>query len=144
MNYLRIVLAAIAGWVALFAYGFLVFGLLISKYYAPYTNVYRSATAVQSYMPIGIACTFIAILVLSIIYAKVYEGRQGVVEGARFGALIGIFTVCAFVADEYVTLNIGRELALAMAIGRLVGFTFVGAVIGSVYKPATAVARQVS
>jgi hypothetical protein len=39
------------------------------------------------------------------------------------------------VGDECVTLNIGRDLALAMAGGRLVEWTIVGMSIGLVYKP---------
>jgi hypothetical protein len=40
-----------------------------------------------------------------------------------------------------VTLNIGRELALAMAVGRLFGWIVVGMTIGLVYKPARAATR---
>jgi hypothetical protein len=40
------------------------------------------------------------------------------------------------VGDEYVTLNIGRELAIAMALGRILGWVIVGTTIGLVYKPA--------
>lgn len=138
MNYGRIVLAGVAGTVAFFACGFLVGGMLIAKYYAPYPGVYRSAATVMSYFPIGIASTFVAILVLAVIYAKGYEGGGGLVEGARFGLLVGIFMVCAVVGDEYVTLNIGRELALAMAAGKLVGWVVVGMAIELVYRPAKA------
>jgi len=142
MNYGRIVLAGVVATVAFFVSGFLVFGLLISKYYAPYPGVYRSLEAVQAHIPIGIASTFLALLVLAAIYAKGYEGGAGVVEGARFGLLVGLFVVFAVVGDEYVTLNIGRRLALAMAAGRLVDWTVVGMAIGLVYKPAAAPANR--
>jgi hypothetical protein len=136
MNYGRIVLAGVVATVVYFACGGLVFGKLIAKYYAPYPAVYRPAEAVMKYFPIGIASTFLAILVLAVIYAKGYEGGTGVVEGARFGFLVGLFFVFAVVGDEYVTLNIGRKLALAMAAGRLFGWIIVGMAIGLVYKPA--------
>lgn len=141
MNYGRIVLAGVVGTVVFFVSGFLVFGLLIAKYYAPYPGVYRSLDAVQARFPIGIASAFLAILVLAAIYAKGYEGGAGIVEGARFGLLVGLFVVFAVVGDEYVTLNIGRRLALAMAAGRLVDWTVVGMAIGLVYKPAAAPAK---
>jgi len=135
MNYKRIFLAAVVGWIVYFATGALVFGKLIADYYRPYPEVYRSSEAVMSYFPIGIAGTFLAILVLAVIYAKGYEGGSGALEGARFGAVIGLFIVFAVVGDEYVTLNIGGKLAVAMAIGRLVGWIVVGIAIGLVYKP---------
>jgi hypothetical protein len=47
--------------------------------------------------------------------------------------------VFAVVGDEYLTLNIGRELALAMALGRLFGWIIVGMAIGLAYKPAVTV-----
>jgi hypothetical protein len=93
------------------------------------------------YFPIGMASTFLGILVLAAMYAKGYEGGSGVVEGARFGLLVGLFVVCAFVGDEYVRLNIGGKLALAMAAGRLVEWTIVGIAIGLVYKPVVVAAR---
>jgi hypothetical protein len=135
MNYGRVVLAGVAGTIAFFATGAIISGKLIAKYYAPYPGVYRSFEGVQNYIAIGMISTLLAIIVLAAIYAKGYEGGSGVVEGARFGALIGLFVVFAVVADEYVTLNIGRTLALAMAAGRLIGWVIVGVVIGLVYKP---------
>jgi len=141
MNYKRAFLAAVMGWVVYFALGGLVFGKLIADYYRPYPGVYRSTEAVMSYFPIGIAGTFLAILVLAVIYAKGYEGGSGVLEGLRFGGLVGLFVVFAVVGDEYVTLNIGGKLAVAMAIGRLVGWIVVGMVIGLVYKPSKALAK---
>ena len=56
-------------------------------------------------------------------------------EGARFGALIGIFVVCAFVLHNYVNLNIGLKLALGQAAAYFVQWTIVGIVIGLIYKP---------
>lgn len=49
----------------------------------------------------------------------------------------------AVVGDEYVTLNIERKLALAMAAGRFVGWMVVGMTIGFVYKPSKTAACPV-
>lgn len=136
MNYPRIALAAVAAWIVYFLVGGAVFGKLIAGYYRPYPGVYRAADAVMSRFPIGIVGMLIAILVLTFIYAKGYEGGSGLMEGLRFGLLVGLFTVGAVVGDEYVTLNIGGKLALAMAAGRLFGWIVVGMTIGLVYKPA--------
>jgi hypothetical protein len=135
MNYGRIALAGIAGTIVYFLVGGLVFGKLIAKYYAPYPGVYRSAEMVQQHIPIGLTSIFLAILLLAVIYAIGYKGGSGAAEGFRFGLLIGIFFACAVVGDEYVTLNIGRELAIAMALGRIFGWVIVGTTIGLVYKP---------
>jgi hypothetical protein len=135
MNYSRIGLSAVAGTVAFFICGFLIFGLLIAHDYAPFTAVYRPPAAMQQYASVGIVCSFIAILLMSIIYAKGYEGGRGLLEGIRFGVLIGLFLAFKCVAEEYVTLNIGGKLAVEMAAGLLVEMAIVGMVIGLVYKP---------
>jgi hypothetical protein len=49
---------------------------------------------------------FVAMLVLAVIYAMLYQGGSNFVEGARFGALIGVFAICSFVVHNYVNLNI--------------------------------------
>ena len=136
MNYGRVVLAGLAGAVAYFVCGGVISGQLIAKEYKPYESVYRSREAIMHYFPMGVAATFIAIIILAAIYAKGYEGGSGALEGLRFGALIGIFIVFAVVADEYVTLNIGARLAAFMALGRFIGWLVTGLAIGLVYKPA--------
>jgi hypothetical protein len=69
-------------------------------------------------------------------YAKGYEGGSSTAEGLRFGVLVGIFVVCTFVGPNYVTLNIGKKLALELAASALVQWTIVCVVIGLIYKPA--------
>ena len=76
-----------------------------------------------------------AILVAAIIFAMMHQGGSGTADGARFGALIGIFVVCGFVLHNYVNLNIGLKLALGQAVAYFVQWTIVGVVIGLIYKP---------
>ena len=135
MSYSRIVLAGVAGVVAFYIHGFIVFGKLIANDYNPYLAVYRTSDTVIHYMPIGFLCTLIGTVVLALIYAKGYEGGRGIVEGLRFGLLIGLFVAMVCVGENYVTLNIGGKLALEQAVGTLTGWTVVGVVIGLIYKP---------
>jgi hypothetical protein len=137
MNYSRLMLAALGGTVASFAFGSLVFWLvpaLINEAHK-YPAVFRPKEKMMSVMPIGLVATFLAILVVAIMFAMVYHGGSGTMEGARFGVLIGIFVVCAFVLHNYVNLNIGLKLALAQAVAYFVQWTIVGMVIGLIYKP---------
>ena len=78
---------------------------------------------------------------IAMMYAKGYEGGSGAAESARFGVLVGIFVVCTFVGANYVTLNIGRKLALELAASALVPWTIVCVVVGLIYKPALAAAH---
>ena len=137
MNYSRLALAALGGMVASFAFGFLVFWLvpaLINEGHK-YPAVFRPKEEMKNVMPIGIVATFIAILVVAIIFAMIHPGGSGTMEGARFGVLIGIFVVCAFVLHNYVNLNIGLKLTLMQAVAYFVQWTIIGIVIGLIYKP---------
>ena len=139
MNYSRLGLAALGGTVASFAFGFLVFWLvpaLINEGHK-YPAVFRAKEEMMSVMPIGLVATFISILVVAIIFAMIHQGGSGITEGARFGVLIGIFVVCAFVLHNYVNLNIGLKLALGQAAAYFLQWTIIGIVIGLIYKPAT-------
>ena len=137
MNYSRLALAALGGMVASFAFGFLVFWLVpgLIKEGHKYPAVFRPKEEMMTVMPIGIVATFIAILVVAIIFAMIHQGGSGITEGARFGVLIGIFVVCAFVLHNYVNLNIGLKLALGQAVTYFLQWTIVGIVIGLIYKP---------
>ena len=137
MNYSRLGLAALGGTVAHFAVGFLVLWLVpaLINEGRKYSAVFRAKEEMISVMPIGIVATFIAILVVAIIFAMIHQGGSGTTEGARFGVLIGIFVVCAFVLHNYVNLNIGLKLALGQAAAYFVQWTIVGIVIGLIYKP---------
>src|SRR5256714_13533157 len=137
MNYSRLALAALGGTVASFAFGFLVFWLvpaLINEGHK-YPAVFRPKEEMTKVMPIGLVATFIAILVVAILFAMLPQGGSGAMEGARFGVLIGLFVVCAFVLHNYVNLNIGLKLALGQAVAYFVQWTIIGIVIGLIYKP---------
>lgn len=86
-------------------------------------------------MPVGLVATFVAILVVAILFAMMHQGGSGIAEGARFGVLIGIFVVCGFVLHNYVNLNIGLKLALGQAVAYFLQWTIVGIVIALIYKP---------
>ena len=137
MNYSRLGLAALGGTVASFAFGFLVLWLvpgLINEGHK-YPAVFRPKEEMMTVMPIGFVATFISILVVATIFAMIHQGGSGITEGGRFGVLIGIFVVCAFVLHNYVNLNIGLKLALMQAAAYFVQWTIVGIVIGLIYKP---------
>jgi uncharacterized protein DUF1761 len=137
MNYSRLALAALGATVASFVVGFLVFWLapaLINEGHK-YPAVFRPKEEMMTVMPIGIVATFIAILVVAIIFAMTHQRGSGITEGARLGVLIGIFVVCAFVLHNYVNLNIGLKLALGQAAAYFVQWTIIGIVVGLIYKP---------
>jgi hypothetical protein len=131
-------LAAVGGFVAYFVVGGLAFGLMpwLKNEFTKYPAVYRSQEGIKSMMPAGMAAMFVAMMVLAVIYAMLYRGGSGFAEGARFGALIGVFAVCTFVVHNYVNLNIGLKLTIEQGVAYFVEWTIVGIAIGLIYRPA--------
>jgi hypothetical protein len=138
MNYARILLASVCAFVAYFIYGGILFGALpwLRTEFAKYPAVYRSQEGIKSVMPFGMLAMFIALVAIAVLYAMVSTGGSGLVEGARFGALIGVFAIGSFVVHNYVNLNIGLKLTIQQSIAYFVQWVIVGIVIALVYKPA--------
>jgi hypothetical protein len=101
-----------------------------------YPAVYRSRQGMKSVMPAGMAAMFVSIAVLALLYAMIYQGGSGVAEGARFGALIGVFAIGAVTMHDFVNLNIGWKLAVEQSVAYFVEWLVVGIVIGLIYRPA--------
>jgi hypothetical protein len=137
MNYTRLGLAALASFAAYFVLGGLTFAVpWFRNEFLKYPAVYRAKEGQMSHMPAGMLAMFVAMVALAMLYARLYRGGPGLVEGVRFGALIALFFVCTFVVHNYVNLNIGLELTLQQAVAYSVEWVIVGVVIGLIYKPA--------
>jgi hypothetical protein len=138
MNYVRLGLASVGAFVAYMAIGALTFAALPSlrKEFLKYPAVYRSHEGQMSHFPIAMVAMLLSIIVLTVLYAKLYRDGSGVAAGASFGALIGLFVVGAFVLHNYANLNIGLRLTTFSAIAYFIEWCVVGVVIGLLYKPA--------
>jgi hypothetical protein len=139
MNFVRIALATLGAFVAYMVLGGLMFALVpsLKVEFLKYPAVYRSQEGQMSHMPIGMAAMFVGMLALAAIYAIAYQGGSGLAEGARFGALIGLFAIGAFVVHNYVNLNIGLKLTLPQSAAYFFEWLVTGIVIGLIYRPAT-------
>jgi hypothetical protein len=137
MNYAHIALASLGAMVAYFVYGFVMFAAWPSMKteFMKYPNVYRPEDKMMKMMPYGMVAILIGIVVVVILYAKVFPAGGGIVSGASLGALIGLFTVCIFVIHNYVNLNIGLKLTLYQCVAYFIQWVIVGSAIGLIYKP---------
>jgi len=136
MNYTRLALAAVIATIVDMIYGYTVYGMLLAGEFSRYPSVFRDMQAVNPNIPLMAAGVLVAMFAVAYIYGKGYEGGSGLQEGMRFGALLGIFGAGYIAVGDYVIMNIGRRLAVAMAVAGLVEFALVGITIGLMYKPA--------
>jgi hypothetical protein len=137
MNLSRLAIATVVAFVVDQIYGFLVWGTLLEPEFARYPAVFRSKDAVMGNMPLMAGGILVGMFALAFIYAKGYEGGPGLVEGLRFGGILGTFMVAGIWIGNYATLNVGRKIAVEGAVAAFVEMLIVGAVLGALYKPAT-------
>jgi hypothetical protein len=133
MNYTRLGLAAVAATAVYFVLGGITFAVLpLSQEYANYPGIFRSQESMKSVIPAGMIGMLIAMVALTAMFAKM--NRAGIGEGAKFGVLVGVFAIGAFVLHNYVNLNISSKLVMEQCAMYFVEWVAVGAVIGLVYK----------
>jgi hypothetical protein len=138
MNYTHLALAALGATVAYFGFGFALFAALpgMKREFMKYPNVYRSEKDMMKIMPFGMVAILAAIVVVAVLYARMYPAGGGIAAGAGLGALIGLFAFCTFVIHNYVNLNIGLTLTLYQGVAYFVQWVIVGTAIGLIYRPA--------
>lgn len=141
MNILRVVLASVGALVAYFVVGGAGFALLpsLKTEFLKYPAVYRDHEGQMSHMPVGMASIFLAIVALTLLYARSQpqplDMASRAVAGLIFGVLIGIFVIGAFVLHNFVNLQIGLKLTVEQAIAYFVEWLIVGVVIALIYRP---------
>jgi hypothetical protein len=137
VNYARIALASLGATVVYFAFGFILFAALpaMKSEFMKYPDVFRSREGMMKVMPFGMVAILVSIVVVAVLYAKIYPAGGGIVPGICLGALIGIFSVCAYAIHNYVNLNVGLALTLYESITYFIQWVIVGAAIGLIYKP---------
>ena len=137
MNTMGVLLAALGAFVAYFVVGGAMFVSMpwLKTEFMKYPAVYRQQEGQMKHMPVAMAATFVAIVVLAVLYAMIHHGGSGMVEGARFGALIGVFAIGTFTVHNYVNLNIGWKLTVEQSVAYFTQWVMVGIVIGVIYRP---------
>ena len=133
----RLALAALAATVVDGIYGFVVYGNVLAGQFAAFPGVFRSAENGTAALPLMFCGILVGMFAVTYIYAQGYEGGSGLMEGLRFGLLIGIFNAGYFIGVDYGILNIGRRMALMMALAGLGEWLVVGSTIGLTYRSAS-------
>jgi hypothetical protein len=138
MDYTRLLLAALGGFVAYFVFGGLSFVLIPSMKteFLKFAAIYRPHEGQMRMFPVAMAGILAAVLVVATLFAMIYPGGAPIMDGIRFGALIGVFVVGGFVVHNYANLNIGIRLSVIQAVAYFSEWLIVGVVISLIYRAA--------
>ena len=138
INYVRIAIASVAAFIAYMGTGALMFAALpmVGEEFRKYPAVYRGHEGQMSHLPLGMAGMLVAMVALSLLYARFYRDGSGLAGGAWFGTLIAVFVLGAFVLHNHSNLNIGAALTAYSAVAYCIEWLIAGIVIGLIYRPA--------
>ena len=112
MNYGRVAIAAVVATVVDDLYGFVVYGQILGSEFALYPALYRPASEQMAYLPFMFLGVLLAMFVMAYIYAKGYDGTNGVQEGVLFGVLIGLFNAGYFIEINHAMMPMDRLMQM--------------------------------
>ena len=135
MNFARIALAAVVAWLVSIPVGSLANDVVLSGLLAANAAALRPEAAMTARLPIGFAAQLLGFFVFAYMYAKGYEGEPGIIEGARFGVLVGLLVNCFGIVWNYVVMPISGSLEVGLMAEALIEPIVYGAVIGAIYTP---------
>jgi len=132
----RFILAFLAAYIFLFLWGWLLNGVLLKDVYAETPNLWRSQSEMASLFHWIIIGQALVVFSFVMIYASGFAGG-GVIAGIRLGLLLEIAAI-GMRLGFYAVQPIPGKLILYGSIGGLIEMVIVGAMVGAIYKPASA------
>jgi hypothetical protein len=112
-------------------------GVWLAPTYASLAHMWRPQAELESKMWIMFVTSAFLNFFFCYIFSRGYEGK-GLAEGARYGAIIGLFFDIPQVFNEYVIYPIPYSLALKRFLVAFAACVVMGIVAAAVYKPAKA------
>ena len=117
----------------MFAWGYLVNGVVLKDVYAETPNIFRSQSEMMALFHWILIGQAILILAFVMMYASGFAGG-GVMAGIRLGILLELAAIGSRMAIYAVQPFPGKLLVYG-SIGGLVEMVIVGAIVGAIYKP---------
>ncbi len=136
MNFNRVGLAALAGWVTYMVLGFLIHGVMLDDMWQGLIRdgVARSTANANALLPLGMALALPGALAFAYAYAKGYEGGSGLQEGLRFGVLVGLMLVIFGITWNYNVFPLPTNYLTSVAVATVIEFAAIGMVVGLIYR----------
>ncbi len=132
VNILRFLASALAGFIFIFGFDFIVHQNLLMGLYEQTSDLWRPEESMATYFPLMIIRTALLSIILAFIFTRNYEGK-GIQEGARFGLMFGLL-LALLMASSYIWMPIPLELAIGWASSGLGTGVGLGIIFSLIYK----------
>lgn len=113
---------------------FLIHGVALQDAYMALADLWRSEQEMMNMMWIMYVTSLVYVFLFCYIYTKGHEGK-GIMEGVRYGLLIGLFMSVPMAFDSYTIYPITFHLALLWFVTGIVQWIIAGAIFAVIYKP---------
>lgn len=120
------------------ALGYLVHEILLADTYAALQGTaFRTMEEIQANMWMMMLSGALTLFLFCYIYTKGHEGK-GIMEGVRYGLLMGLFISIPMTLDAYAMYPLTAEVVAAWFVTGVLMFTLYGAIMAAIYKPKAA------
>ena len=113
--------------------GYAVHEVMMADTYAALADIFRPREEMDSMMWMMFLSGAVLLFLFCYIFTKGYESK-GVMEGVRYGALMGVFLALVNV-DQHVIYPLPASVAAIWFVSVVVSMTIAGAVFAAIYKP---------
>lgn len=131
MNIKRFITASVVVFVAFEIIDMLVHTLILGKAYQALGPIWRSD--MMSKMWIFHIGSFILSFLFTYIFIKGYENK-GLAEGARYGAVIGLYANIPYAFYEYAMFPLPLSLCLQWFVYGMIEFIICGMIVAAIYR----------
>jgi hypothetical protein len=134
MNIKRFLFASISVFVFNQVSDAIIHGVLLGKIYGELRHVWRSD--MTKYMWLIQLSSLVFGFLFVFIYSKGCESK-GLIEGIRYGALIGLLMNGVVIANQYAVYPISISMAFHWFLYGMIQYLFYGVITALIYKPLT-------
>ena len=130
-------IGVVAVYVVMQGLGYVIHEVMMGDTYERLASIFRPEAEMYDMMWMMMVSGAITIFMFCYIFTKGYEGK-GIMEGVRFGALIGFLMAGPMAIDPHVIYPVPAEVASIWLISGIATLMIAGAVFAAIYKPDTA------
>jgi hypothetical protein len=138
MNTKKWIIASVVIFVVDQILSYLFHGVFMSGVYEQTAHLWRPMEEMNRLMWMGWLSGLIWSFLFVYIFAKGYENK-GIMEGVRFGLLIGVFFSLPMSLGTYMSMPITGGIAIGWFLFGVIEITILGILAAWLYKPATVI-----
>jgi len=130
----KLVLATVAGYIALMATNYLIHSVLLMSDYAAIPASHRAPEEMMHRFWAMLIGQFFFAAMFAYIYQRGAEPKPWLPQGIRYGVLVTFLTVVPYSLSDYVVYVVPHQLAIKWMIAGAIQLAIMGAIVAGIYN----------